>query len=742
MKPMRLFLLSFFLLCCFIPLAYSQSPTPPNLGFEIQSADKDLPDGWRRWGPDGYSLQRTQENAHAGKWCMRIKAEEDMPKNAFGSVVFTFPAPSKGKKVLLRGYMKTEEVSLGFAGLVLRIDGPGGTLAFNNMQERQIHGSQDWKAYEIELPFPEGAEKINVAGLLTGKGQAWFDGFELFVDGKEIAKTIGKTQLPAAADNDRSFERGTDIRLDGLSSSQIDALYKLGKVWSYVKYRHPAIAEGKHNWDSELFRIVPEVVAAKGSEEVNSIIFNWIPKYTKASKPLKASTDPVKLKADVAWVRDENFLGKELSKLLQGMRLGKDNKKHYYLDFTRGAGNPVFKHEAKYPQMTWEDDGLKLLALYRFWAMVEYYFPNRHLMDEPWDKQLRDFIPSLAAADDEVSYKLTLVQLIGKIQDTHANVWGNDPALKEHWGLRIAPAKLKYVEGKPVVVQLFSPEGESALQIGDVILEVDGKSASALADELKPYCPASNGPTQMRNVARKLLRTNADKMRLKVDRNGESMELEIASVEYSRKAFFGKDVPGYRVLEERYGCLYPGKLERGDIFDIMKQLEDTDGLVIDFRCYPSDFIVFSLGRFLVPERTEFVKFSTGSLADPGSFHLSKPLAIGKKNPKFYDKPVVILINEITQSSAEYHTMALRAGPNATVLGSTTAGADGNVSVIYLPGMVKTMISGIGIYYPDGKETQRIGIVPDEKMEPTVAGIRAGRDELMERALEIIKSRQD
>jgi C-terminal processing protease CtpA/Prc len=49
----------------------------------------------------------------------------------------------------------------------------------------------------------------------------------------------------------------------------------------------------------------------------------------------------------------------------------------------------------------------------------------------------------------------------------------------------------------------------------------------------------------------------------------------------------------------------------------------------------------------------------------------------------------------------------------------------------------TMISGIGVYYPDGTETQRVGIVPDVECKPTIQGIREGRDEVLEKAIEII-----
>ena len=48
-----------------------------------------------------------------------------------------------------------------------------------------------------------------------------------------------------------------------------------------------------------------------------------------------------------------------------------------------------------------------------------------------------------------------------------------------------------------------------------------------------------------------------------------------------------------------------------------------------------------------------------------------------------------------------------------------------------------MISGIGVYYPDGAETQRIGIIPDIEIKPTIAGIREGKDELLEKAIELI-----
>ena len=83
------------------------------------------------------------------------------------------------------------------------------------------------------------------------------------------------------------------------------------------------------------------------------------------------------------------------------------------------------------------------------------------------------------------------------------------------------------------------------------------------------------------------------------------------------------------------------------------------------------------------------------------------------------------------------TMAFSKCPDVRVIGSKTAGADGNVSLIVLPGGIHTMISGIGVFYPDGGQTQRVGVRIDEIVEPTIEGIKAGRDEVLERAIEII-----
>lgn len=73
------------------------------------------------------------------------------------------------------------------------------------------------------------------------------------------------------------------------------------------------------------------------------------------------------------------------------------------------------------------------------------------------------------------------------------------------------------------------------------------------------------------------------------------------------------------------------------------------------------------------------------------------------------------------------------------MGSTTAGADGNVSTIKLPGNLNAIFTGLGVYYPDKSETQQIGIVPDIEVKSTIQGIREGRDEVLEAAINYLEN---
>jgi len=275
------------------------------------------------------------------------------------------------------------------------------------------------------------------------------------------------------------------------------------------------------------------------------------------------------------------------------------------------------------------------------------------------------------------------------------------------------------------------------ITVGDIITEINGIKIEKIVAEKINYCPASNYTAKLRDVSKRLLRTNDNSVTLTLENRTMTYTETVNTVRASTVRFGDTEVTSHSGIGKEIGYIFPGTLKKGEIDEIMKSFRDKKGIVIDLRCYPSEFIVFSLGKYLMPEPTEFVKFTTTSLTTPGLFAFIEPLKVGEKNPDYYKGKVVIIINETTQSQAEYTTMALRVAPKATVIGSTTAGADGNVSSILLPGNIRTMISGIGVYYPDGSETQRIGIVPNIEIKSNITRIREGKDEVLDKAIELI-----
>lgn len=529
-----------------------------------------------------------------------------------------------------------------------------------------------------------------------------------------------------------------------LDPAKIADLAVLGKVWGFLKYHHPTVATSTTNWDLELFRLLPEILAAESALQRNNILYDWAKSLGDFPFPGSPNAANIKLAPDLAWINSRD-LGPRLSKYLTLVKNAARTGQNRYVSLTPFAGNPVFQNEDPYTSLAYPNPNYQLLALFRYWSMILYFFPNRHLMGENWNSVMTEYVPRFYNAANETEYKMAAWSLIGRIHDTHANIWSAEPVLTAFRGVNAVPVRVKFIEDEAVVTGYWNELGLSTgLKIGDVIETINGQTVDDFVAEHLEYTPASNYPTQLRDLALYILRTNNAFLNIGYTRDGVSFTTQARA--YPRETVINPaavhwdpTTPPFRLIGTDIAHLFPATLQPGQINALIPQIAPTRGLIIDLRCYPSQFIVFSFGNFLMPAQTDFVKFSNASITTPGLFTFVDGDPVGPAAGPHYTGKVVILVNEITQSSAEYTAMAFRVAPQAVVIGSTTAGADGNVSEIVLPGGIRTLISGIGVYYPDGRETQRIGIVPDIIKRPTIQGIKEGRDELLEKALEVINS---
>ena len=727
-----------------------ESRSKLNLSFEDIQNGK--PQGWLIYQKQVYRISLDSIHVKSGKYSILIESTGDPGLRDFQPVTLLLPDNYDGKNITLSGYIKTEDVTDGYAGLWMRIDPQinpqKAPIAFDNMYQRGITGTTDWKKYEITLSMnPTKTKEIVLGGMLAGKGKMWLDDLHISIDGKDIseAKVIEKALYPA--EKDKAFDNGSDITFPALNKQQINNLELPGRIWGLLKYHHPEIATGNYNWDYELFRMLPEYLKITDNAKRDDYLIYWIEKYDKGLE-IKTNQDisvDAFLKLDLSWV-DKSDMTQKLKEKLKTIYQNRNQGEQYYIRIVNNAngGYPVFTNENQYQNMPCPDAGFRLLALYRFWNIINYFYPYKYLTDKNWNDVLKDYIPKFISAETQLEYDLATSKLIGELDDSNAGLGGGIEKIDTLRGNRVAPFQVKFVENQLVVTKYHIPESQekTGLKMGDIITHINGKPIKAIADSVKEYYSASNATAQMRNIANDLLRSSDQTIRINYISSNQSQQKDLQL--YDREDVFqninkGDTMLSYKLLNDNIGYINMKAIREKHIENIKADFKNTKGIIIDFRNRPPYYYnSIPFASYFVSSNTLFAKFTQGNTNNPGEFTYTYPVEISKQGETYQGK-LIVLVNEETQSQAEYLSMAFRAGNNTKIVGSQTAGAAGGVSYLYLPGGLKVGISDKGIYYPNGKQTQRIGIVPDIVVKPTIKGIREGRDEVLEKAIEIIKS---
>ncbi|HYK03219.1 MAG TPA: S41 family peptidase [Thermoanaerobaculia bacterium] len=104
----------------------------------------------------------------------------------------------------------------------------------------------------------------------------------------------------------------------------------------------------------------------------------------------------------------------------------------------------------------------------------------------------------------------------------------------------------------------------------------------------------------------------------------------------------------------------------------------------------------------------------------------------------YTKPTFMLIDERAISQSEHTGLVFEAIANTTFIGSPTAGANGNITRAVLPGSIYLTFTGMDVRHIDGRQLQRVGLVPHVPVPRTIEALAAGRDEVLEKALELAR----
>ncbi|MBI1287846.1 MAG: hypothetical protein GC178_09725 [Flavobacteriales bacterium] len=516
------------------------------------------------------------------------------------------------------------------------------------------------------------------------------------------------------------------------------------KVWGFLKYYHPAVAHGKFDWDREFMDRVEQVAKLQDKAEVSAFYSEWIGSLGTVKdcrKCVNDLPDSCKRNLDIDWITDTALFSNDLIQVLTHIRDNRNQGRNRYVSKTPLIGNTSYRREKPYKDSVYPIKAMRLLSLVRYWNVINYFYPYKYLMDVPWDSTLTYMIPKFRDAANVMDYHLALWELTGRINDSHA--FFDTPYASKYIGYQTPPFTYKVYDDRVVVNGVYNDSLTqlNGIQLGDEITDWDGKPIADLILARSRYVAASNHAIVLREMY-DLLDGNTDSVEVIIEREGVQIRKRVARYFYNdlhydwRKEDESKgDL--YNVLEGNIGYMNLGKLKFWQVNHVFRKLKDTKALVIDVRNYPMG-TMSGISRHLNTERLPFAFFTIPNLKYPGAFRYTKSDLTGHHNKHPYKGKVILLFNEETQSHGEFTLMALQTAPSVVGVGSQTAGADGNVSWVNFPGNYRAYFTGLGVYYPDGRETQRIGIVPDVVVNPTPKGIRDGRDEILEKALELLK----
>jgi C-terminal processing protease CtpA/Prc len=345
-------------------------------------------------------------------------------------------------------------------------------------------------------------------------------------------------------------------------------------------------------------------------------------------------------------------------------------------------------------------------------------------------------IPEFLNPKTEYDFNLAMLELIVSIDDSHASLVTK--STNSLFGLKWIPAKFEIVEENAIITGFYNDSLARLddLKIGDVISKVNGENIKAIFDNKEKYISGSNQSRKKANSFYAIFNGSTESVSIEFLRDNKTNNKSIRRYLFKDFKYNWKEPEDkFKILKDNIGYVNMGEIQIADVTKIMDSLADTKAIIFDVRNYPNGTL-YAIINYISSKKNDFYRVTFPYLDYPGKFIWKSGHQVGNNEELLYKGKVILLVNGESQSHAEFTTMCLQTADNVTTVGSQTSGADGNVSRFEMVGGFKTAISGIGIFYPDGTETQRKGVKIDVEIKPTIQGVIDGKDEVLSKAIEL------
>lgn len=308
--------------------------------------------------------------------------------------------------------------------------------------------------------------------------------------------------------------------------------------------------------------------------------------------------------------------------------------------------------------------------------------------------------------------------------------------------------KWEVVSGKPVVRYTLYEQVEP----GDRLVEVDGTAVEDLLETWRGLVSSNNEDGEV------IAAVNRAKRRMKgpysavfETPDGTRKTVTLEPVETSRYQSM-PDVDSTRDagwLSGQDSDIYYVNLDRSadqsnPWSGVPSKLSQASGLIIDMRGYPSSFQQSNVLANLTDESKDWLTYAaptyrgaSARIWDEGTRRID-----GRASSDVAELPVAVLVGIDTASAAENIVTPLWMYDIARFFGRPTAGSNGNMTGLWLPGKFAATFTGLKVKLANGESYHDNPIQPDERVAPTASDLASGNDPVLNAARSWIRERQD
>jgi C-terminal processing protease CtpA/Prc len=551
--------------------------------------------------------------------------------------------------------------------------------------------------------------------------------------------------------------------------AQKDQYYHFIKTWNFVKYYHPDLASGKINADSLFLANVEKINSGQNINEIIRQLTGNLNTKFSGSPIIDTQKDILSENQNFDWFQKNKKIDAENKILLNIIYKNR-------FDYGLLENGKSVSDEKKYPFPKEENlpPGYRLLALAKIQGIVNYLFPHKYLMDKNFDSFYTNLLEEAVKSPSRKDFEIILAKAVSKFEDNHALSFYRQLNYKSEIfnGSYFAPFDFQIVDDYILVTHLIFPEicSKAQIKVGDRITVINGKNISDVIKEKRELLSVSNTEKLLYvlskyennliwtdNLSQKSLKLQSIK-----DQN-HSVKIDMVDIRDQAKYAVIMDY-----LKEKIQKKENRKLIHHDIayFKINQTLQFMDNIaddkidtvmdsilndasqkkaiVFDMRAYPDwgGFVYHYIYKYFSPAENYFGKYYKPNLKNIGTYVYKDydyfPSIPGKTTHQYKGK-VFILVNPESQSASEWYSMALqKIFPQSLTIGQQTAGADGDLVKVNLPGGYLLEFTGNGIFYPDNSQTQQTGIRINELIKYKDQNILENRDLEFERVLNLIK----